>query len=111
VSNKTGRLLRREADQLGWTRHFDVIVGAGDAETDKPTTAPVDLALSGSGIPRGRQVWFVGDTAIDMECAAAAGCVGVLLSPGPADEGEFTRYRPELSYEHCRSFGQAFAAM
>src|SRR5271170_8028730 len=40
VSNKTGVLLRREAEQLGWSRHFGRLVGAGDAAADKPHPAP-----------------------------------------------------------------------
>src|SRR6266403_2038730 len=31
VSNKTGALLRREADELGWSARFGAIIGAGDA--------------------------------------------------------------------------------
>jgi phosphoglycolate phosphatase len=72
VSNKTGRYLRSEADQLGWTRHFGRLVGATDASADKPAVAPVDLALTDSGLARGAEVWFVGDGAIDLQCAANA---------------------------------------
>jgi phosphoglycolate phosphatase len=72
VSNKTGRYLRSEADQLGWTGHFGRLVGATDARADKPAIDPVDLALGASGVARGPEVWFVGDGAIDLECAANA---------------------------------------
>ncbi len=54
VSNKTGVLLRREAEQLGWSRHFGRIVGAGDAVADKPHPAPVGLALEFERRCRGR---------------------------------------------------------
>src|SRR5690606_4301404 len=83
VSNKRGDLLRRESAHLGWNRHFGRVVGAGDAAQDKPAVAPVDLALDGSGIGRGPDVWFVGDSPIDIDCARNAGCVAVLM--GPAD--------------------------
>ncbi len=63
VSNKTGALLRREADRLGWSGYFGRLVGAGDAAVDKPDAAPVRLALASSGIAAGEAVWFVGDTA------------------------------------------------
>ena len=72
VSNKTGPVLRHEVAHLGWTPFFGAIVGAGDAHADKPHRAPVELALQPSGIAPGAEVWFVGDTAIDMECALAA---------------------------------------
>jgi phosphoglycolate phosphatase len=96
VSNKTGLVLRGEADHLRWSPFFGSIVGAGDAHTDKPHHAPVELALHPSGIEPGPDVWFVGDTAVDMECALASGCVPVLLGPAePADE--FAQFAPVLT--------------
>ena len=97
VSNKTGPLLRREVERLGWSSFFGSIVGAGDASADKPACEPVHLALAPSGIPPGEDVWFVGDTAIDMECAKNSGCVGVLLGEAISDE-EFARFAPQLSF-------------
>jgi phosphoglycolate phosphatase len=97
VSNKTGELLRREVAGLGWSDFFGGIVGAGDASADKPAAEPVHLALSSSGVPAGEEVWFVGDTAIDMECARNSGCIAVLLGEAAAP-GEFARFAPHLSF-------------
>jgi phosphoglycolate phosphatase len=96
VSNKTGAVLRNEAAHLGWSPLFGSIVGAGDTHTDKPHRAPVELALQPSGIEPGPDVWFVGDTAVDMECALASGCVPVLLGEPESDE-EFARFPPHLT--------------
>ena len=79
VSNKTGRYLRKEAAALGWTSRFGRLVGAQDAAVDKPDRAPVDLVLADAGVVAGPAVWFVGDTAMDMRCAYAAGCTAVLV--------------------------------
>jgi phosphoglycolate phosphatase len=101
VSNKTGELLRREVAQLGWSGFFGSIVGAGDAPADKPASDPVHLALLPSGVPPGEEVWFVGDTAVDMECALNSGCVAVLLgNAAPPEEfaREFARFAPQLSF-------------
>jgi phosphoglycolate phosphatase len=81
VSNKTGRYLRSEADQLGWTRYFGRLVGATDARADKPAVEPVDLALGDSGLARGPEVWFIGDGAIDLECAANAHLTPIFFGP------------------------------
>jgi phosphoglycolate phosphatase len=97
VSNKTGPLLRREVERLGWSGFFGSVVGAGDAAADKPACEPVHLALTPSGIPAGEDVWFVGDTAIDMECARNSGCVGVLLGEAISAE-EFAEFAPHLSF-------------
>ena len=97
VSNKTGPLLRREVDRLGWSGFFGSIVGAGDAAADKPACEPVHLALTPSGIPAGEEVWLVGDTAVDIECAKNSGCVGVLLGEAISEE-EFASFAPHLSF-------------
>jgi phosphoglycolate phosphatase len=100
VSNKTGALLRREADRLGWAQLFGSVVGAGDAVLDKPDAAPVMLALQPSGIAAGGSVWLVGDTGVDMACARNSGCVPVLLGDGATEE-EFFRCEPELVFSDC----------
>ena len=95
VSNKTGILLRREAEQIAWTHFFGSIVGAGDAAADKPDPAAVMLALEPSGMDGCEAVWFVGDTGIDMECARNSGCVPVLLGGGPS-QAELRECRPRF---------------
>ena len=97
VSNKTGSLLRREAEQLGWSQYFGRLVGAGDAALDKPHPAPVGLALEPSAVAPGDSVWFVGDTGIDMICAANAGCVPILLGGDPTSE-ELRHAPPRLAF-------------
>jgi len=96
VSNKNGPLLRAEARQLGWDRFFAKIVGATDAARDKPATDPVTMALESSSIAPGPDVWFAGDTRIDMECALNAGCTPILLRPAPPGAGEFDGADPAL---------------
>jgi phosphoglycolate phosphatase len=98
VSNKTGPVLRREAERLGWTALFGPLVGAGDAKADKPDPAVIELALDGSGLAPGDGVWLVGDTAIDMECALNAGCVPVLVGAEPSDAAALRRFPPAHSF-------------
>ncbi len=105
VSNKTGALLRREAEHLGWSRYFGAMVGAGDASADKPHPAVVAAALSGSGLDPA-EVWLVGDTALDLECAAAAGCVPILLSGSEATDDEVPKTLPALRFSDCAALLQ-----
>lgn len=86
VSNKRGELLRKEASHAGLSHYFKKIVGAGDATADKPDPAPVTLALEGSGIEAGRDVWFIGDSYMDMRCAFNAKCTPVLIETKPPPE-------------------------
>ncbi len=101
VSNKKGEYLRAEAARLGWERFFGRIVGAFDAERDKPAVEPVLLALNGSGIEPGRDVWFAGDACVDLDCATRAGCVPVLVRAMPPLDGEFAPFPPALHVSGC----------
>jgi phosphoglycolate phosphatase len=87
ISNKQGPLLRAEAAHLGWAGQFRILLGAGDAAADKPDPAPFRLALPALGHPAGPAVWYIGDTALDMQAARAAGCTAVLLGDAAHDGG------------------------
>jgi phosphoglycolate phosphatase len=87
VSNKAGRYLRAEVVHLGWESYFGSVVGAGDAEADKPDPAPILMALEQLGFPAGKDVWYLGDTALDMVAARAAGVTAVLVGDASHDGG------------------------
>jgi phosphoglycolate phosphatase len=106
LSNKTGRILRLEADHLGWQSYFKRLVGAGDASADKPDPAAMQFALAGSGFA-GPDVWYVGDTALDMECASRAGCIGVLLGTLDPEDHGFVRFPPQLCFADFTAFGRS----
>jgi phosphoglycolate phosphatase len=81
ISNKIGYTLRKEINNLGLDYLFYSIVGAQDADFDKPSHHPVDLALMGFDIkPLQNDVWFIGDTITDIECAYNSGCRPILYS-------------------------------
>jgi len=103
VSNKTGSYLRAEADHLDWTRFFSRIVGAMDAERDKPAPDPIVMALSDGGIAPGPDVWYIGDADIDMNFAHRAGCVPVLVRKTPPETAEFDDFPPWRHFSDCRA--------
>lgn len=105
VSNKNGALLRREAEHLGWSGHFGRIVGAADAARDKPAAEPVTMALEAAGYVAGRDVWFVGDSGIDMQCARASGCVAVLVTASVTNRDEFQDFPPEIEVADLNRLG------
>lgn len=102
VSNKRGDYLRAEAGQLGWDVHFSAIIGALDAERDKPDPAPVHMALAPGEYTPGSHVWFIGDADIDLNCAANAGCVPVLLRETPPGANEFQIQPPVHHFAGCQ---------
>jgi phosphoglycolate phosphatase len=86
VSNKEGPHLRKEVSHLGWDSHFRRIIGARDTKEDKPSPIPVLAALQGSTIAPSHDVWFVGDSIVDVYCARASGCVPSVVGDGEASE-------------------------
>ena len=101
VSNKTGEHLRKEAVHLGWSHYFGQIIGATDARLDKPARDPIDMALKGSGILAGPEVWFIGDTETDIICGHNAGCVKVLVRKAPPTNEEFSNVFPDMYFMDC----------
>ena len=101
VSNKTGFILRKEVEHLGWNGFFDAVYGATDLPHDKPAADPVIAALekSGIGYDNGRPsgaVWFVGDGDADIACALNSGCLPVRIAPENKDGGDV------LTVKNCR---------
>ena len=79
VSNKIGITLRKEVKKLELEHLFFSVVGAQDANTDKPNRDPADFALIGSGIdPKKHYIWFIGDTIADVECAYNLGACPII---------------------------------
>jgi phosphoglycolate phosphatase len=97
VSNKAGHYLRAEVRHLGWAGHFGAVIGAGDASADKPDPAPILLALARLGRPADRSVWYLGDTALDMRAARAAGVTAVLVGDASHDGG-IDRAHPDIHF-------------
>jgi phosphoglycolate phosphatase len=83
ISNKIGNTLRKEVDHLGIRDKFFAVIGSQDAQYDKPSKEPVELALEGSDLdPKNDLIWFVGDTIVDLECALNTACQPVLYGSG-----------------------------
>ncbi len=101
VSNKRGDYLRLEARHLGWSDLFNMIVGANDAVRDKPLPEPIFLALSKTDIQPGPEVWYVGDTDIDMVFAHRTGCSPVLMREPAPQCGEFNDKQPAYHFSNC----------
>jgi len=90
VSNKTGDYLRKEIAHLGWGERFQAVFGAGDLTRDKPAPDAVFAFLDRVGLAPGSDIWFVGDSPVDVETAHAAGCASVFV-----DGGKERTFRPE----------------
>ena len=109
VSNKDGVLLRAEVAHLGWQGLFDAVVGAGDAARDKPHPDVIAHTLP-ADVPPHPDVWFVGDSPIDMECAHKSGLTGVLIGAAAPGEGGADPWPPHRRYRSLTDLGAALKA-
>lgn len=110
VSNKAGAFLRREVTHLGWDPHFTAVVGAGDAVADKPDPAPIFMALDRMGHQPSPSVWYLGDTALDMQAARAAGVTAVLVGNALHDGG-VARAAPDIHVQSAYQLSEWFIAL
>ncbi len=110
VSNKSGKFLRQEVGHLGWAPLFGAVVGAGDAEADKPSAAPILLALSQLHAAAEGSVWYLGDTANDMVAARAACVTGVLVGDA-AHDGGVAHVRPDLHFSDAHELAGRLRAL
>lgn len=97
VSNNRGDLLRAQIDHLGWTQRFGAIVAADEARANKPAPDHALEALRQLGVKPSRDVWLVGDTRGDVECAHAAGLTSILLAGA-----DMPTCQPHYRFSDCR---------
>ena len=110
VSNKQGPMLRDEVAHLRWDGFFRVALGAGDAAADKPSAAPLLMALRAYAVPAGPAAWYVGDTALDMQAARAAGLTAVLLGEA-AHDGGIAACNPDMQFADAQALATHLAAL
>lgn len=97
VSNKRHDLLEKEIEHLGWGRYFGSVVGAGEAIEDKPSSAPLELALARhGGVPEGAEIWYAGDTELDLLCATGVGARMIYIRKDGGCPDLIARYRPDI---------------
>tara|TARA_B100001093_G_scaffold399692_1_gene387207 strand:+ start:307 stop:969 length:663 start_codon:yes stop_codon:yes gene_type:complete len=104
ISNKTGKYLRKEVKHLGWDRHFIDVIGAGDADYDKPDAAPINLFIQKNSIARNSVIWYVGDSDIDIETAQNSGCIPILINRQKEEPQRSDKNSDKISLSSCKEF-------
>ena len=102
ISNKTGVYLRKEVVHLNWCDYFVDVIGAGDAEKDKPNSAPVNLFRKNNLSKNEQVIWYVGDSEIDIATANSSGCVSILINDQNARRNIPDKIFSELEFSDCR---------
>jgi phosphoglycolate phosphatase-like HAD superfamily hydrolase len=90
VSNKEKSLLLKEVELCFSEICFKNILGNGDAIENKPSPAPVFEALRDVKYEvNAENVWFIGDSRQDTECAYKAKIQPILLGEGKFMNDEY----------------------
>jgi len=100
VSNKLNTLLNREVEMLQWNKYFDKIVGSKDTPRDKPHPDPVYVALDCIGMKPSPNIWLIGDSTVDVQCAINTNCHPILFG----DKAEFDETQfSDQSFQHIEN--------
>lgn len=108
VSNKKYTTLNIEVDAMGWRSHFHSIIGAGQAERDKPSPLPLLMGLAeidASLTPP--DILYVGDTETDLLTAQNAGCDAVFIQSEAPRPDLIEKYAPAHAFDDLKSFADA----
>ena len=83
VTTKTGKYSKVLMEHFDLMKYFKVLIGREDVENPKPHEEPILKALESFDI-KGKEIWMIGDTKLDLISAKNAGVnsVGVLCGYG-----------------------------
>lgn len=101
VSNKVGNSLREEVSLLALESFFTKLIGSLDTIEDKPSIMPVLAAMEGTNIEIGQEVWFIGDSIIDIQCAYNANCTPILYGNNSQTSVD---YKPSIHVKNHQEF-------
>ena len=105
ISNKEKSLLLSEVQVCFPEIKFDYVFGNGDTEHNKPAPDPVYKMIENYNFElNSDNVWLVGDTQQDTDCALNAGCQSILMGKGKFMDGDYLE--KNSSIKRCGDFTQ-----
>ncbi|MFT7860501.1 MAG: HAD family hydrolase [Sulfurimonas sp.] len=92
VTTKTGKYSRVLMEHFGLMDKFDVLIGREDVINPKPHAEPIEKALNSFGNLKGKDIWMIGDTELDLLSAQNAGVKGLGVLSGYGEENTLKKY-------------------
>ena len=112
VSNSPFHVITEDIKRFNWDKYFTTIIGAGDAQEDKPSSAPLLLALERENLsPDTHHIWYIGDTENDLACVAGTGCHAVFLKDSENAEQLIEKYNPLIHFESYAQLKEILVAI
>lgn len=113
VSNKMGPTLRREIAHFGWQDYFTscFISGAEEGPRDKPHPDCIAAFHAHFAKPYKKEIWFIGDSPVDMELANAINATAILIGPHfSASHPALEKCAIDAHVEDCAALQELIAA-
>ena len=112
VSNKKSDYIQEELKHTQMKAYFQIVIGSGDAQADKPSGAPLMLALEQMKIDIDKEnIWYVGDTENDLACAQECGAKTIFLCNGDQGKALVAKYRPYFDFTHYNQLKEFLVAI
>ena len=73
ASNKSHGWLVEEVTNVGWSNIFSTVVGVDNIRAPKPAPDLLLYAIEGADLEPSHNIWYVGDSIVDMHAASNAG--------------------------------------
>ncbi|MEM7680195.1 MAG: HAD family hydrolase [Pseudomonadota bacterium] len=105
VSNKKPEFVNAEINHFEWRKYFSSVVGAKEAENDKPSPDPIILGVQRASLePNMGNIWYVGDTKIDFLASNAAQCPVIIIGSEVQDADIRNAEVPAKKFETLAEF-------
>ena len=107
ISNKNEAILQSAYELSPYKPYMDVVLGALAERPGKPDPMVMELALQQLGHEGPREnIWYVGDTDVDMEFARNAGVKSVFIENAGLDRMEDIQlsHKPDLAFKSLADF-------
>jgi phosphoglycolate phosphatase len=102
VTNRNRTFIDKEIMSMengSWKDVFDVVVASGEGVKLKPSPEPLEKAIHALGLKTGEDIWYVGDSKADIDCANATApqCTSIFYNGAKWEkEHLMERYQPKL---------------
>ena len=105
-SRKSAQCSVFSRSRLRFDTFFGKIVGATDAPNDKPAPDPVHMAMGDSSASQYENLWFVGDSVVDIQCARNVGATAILIGDeltGHSETQNSATLSPDWHFADCEA--------
>lgn len=112
VSNKRHDFLLKEVSVTKLESYFDVVIGAGYTDEDKPSPEPLLFALSKIDVNlKPSEILYVGDTETDLMCAQNTKCPVAFVQTDKPRPDLVDKYKPDFVWNDLCSFDEAIEGL